>query len=170
MSFVVTGLPRSRTAWLSAFLTGDGAYCLHEGLLLGEVELIDWLNSSDMHGDSDSALPLVWDRILAGVASPPRVVVVVRGREEVISSLGKYWKGIDFLAGKDPRPLIDQIEAKLAELSKTALVVEYDKLSDLGTLKKIWEHCLPSLPFNPLRATLLNNLNILQCTKSFNHS
>lgn len=30
--FLITGLPRSRTAWFSAFMTASGYYCIHEGL------------------------------------------------------------------------------------------------------------------------------------------
>jgi len=30
--FFITGLPRSRTAWFSAFMTASGYMCLHEGL------------------------------------------------------------------------------------------------------------------------------------------
>jgi len=30
--FFITGLPRSRTAWFSAFMTASGYPCLHEGL------------------------------------------------------------------------------------------------------------------------------------------
>jgi len=32
MSFFITGLPRSRTAWFSAFMTASGFPCLHEGM------------------------------------------------------------------------------------------------------------------------------------------
>lgn len=30
--FFITGLPRSRTAWFSAFMTASGYHCLHEGI------------------------------------------------------------------------------------------------------------------------------------------
>lgn len=30
--FIITGLPRSRTAWFSAFMTASGYPCIHEGL------------------------------------------------------------------------------------------------------------------------------------------
>lgn len=30
--FIITGLPRSRTAWFSAFMTASGYTCIHEGL------------------------------------------------------------------------------------------------------------------------------------------
>lgn len=30
--FFITGLPRSRTAWFSAFMTASGYPCLHEGI------------------------------------------------------------------------------------------------------------------------------------------
>jgi len=32
MSYFVLGLPRSRTAWLSVFLSQSGTYCHHEGI------------------------------------------------------------------------------------------------------------------------------------------
>lgn len=32
LMFFITGLPRSRTAWFSAFMTASGHPCLHEGM------------------------------------------------------------------------------------------------------------------------------------------
>ena len=32
LNYFVAGLPRSRTAWLSAFLSQSGKYCFHEGI------------------------------------------------------------------------------------------------------------------------------------------
>jgi hypothetical protein len=172
MSFIITGLPRSRTAWLSAFLTGSGAYCLHEGLLRGEEGLATWLNESDLHGDSDSGLPLVWESLLTQLESLPKVVVVQRNPEEVIPSLKKYWSGIRFLREADPGMLVEILEPKLEELAKesSTLVVKYEKLSEIDTLREIWDFCLPTLPFDQTRSEILVNLNIQQCTKSFSPS
>ena len=32
LMFIITGIPRSRTAWFSAFMTASGYPCIHEGL------------------------------------------------------------------------------------------------------------------------------------------
>lgn len=170
MSFLVTGLPRSRTAWLSAFLTSGGAYCKHEGLLEGVDSLVKWLNRSELHGDSDSGLPLVWDQVIPRLESEPKIVVILRDREEVAESLSKYWEGIDFLRGLDPVDLLNDLSVELEKIKKDALLIQYKDLENIDALRRVWEFCLPELTFDLKRAELLTKLNIQQCTKSFNHS
>ena len=48
--FLVTGLPRSRTAWLSVFMSGAGSICYHEPIGgIREVSDIEAIYKSDYY-------------------------------------------------------------------------------------------------------------------------
>lgn len=55
MSFLITGLPRSRTAWFAAFFTALGYPCKHEMLRDCESEE-DFLAQLQDYGNSDCGL------------------------------------------------------------------------------------------------------------------
>jgi len=58
MSYFVVGLPRSRTAWLSVFLSQSGMFCHHEGLN-GCRSLFDYQMKVKNNGDSSTGLMLI---------------------------------------------------------------------------------------------------------------
>lgn len=80
--FLVTGLPRSRTAWFAV-----ACDCLHEPTA-GDPDAAIGLWSAGMHGISDSGLSLHLEQILAQVS--PRVLVIRRPRHEVLNSFKRY--------------------------------------------------------------------------------
>ena len=53
--FFVIGLPRSRTAWLSLFLTDDKRICYHEGID-GCNSICQYINKIGSNGDSSTFL------------------------------------------------------------------------------------------------------------------
>ena len=55
MNYFVIGLPRSRTAWLSVFLSQSGVYCHHEGLN-GCKSLSEYKKKIGNDGDSSTSL------------------------------------------------------------------------------------------------------------------
>ena len=65
--FFITGLPRSRTAWLASFFTGNNSFCYHEILRVssGFDDAIRKLSHrKEMYvGNSDSSLPIWIDKI-----------------------------------------------------------------------------------------------------------
>jgi len=60
MSFLITGLPRSRTAWFAALFNALGYPCKHEMLRDCESEE-DFFNQLQTYGDSDCGLFLYPD-------------------------------------------------------------------------------------------------------------
>jgi hypothetical protein len=140
--FLVLGLPRSRTAWLSRFLTYGDHICGHEQLRymrsLDDVKA--WFQQPHI-GSAETAAAPFW-RLIGKVAPDCKIVVVRRPAHEVFASLTNL--GIPFdgdTLGKSLRRLnrkLDQIEARL-----DVLTVNYADLATEATCKAVFEHCLP---------------------------
>ncbi len=141
--FVVFSLPRSRSAWLSQFLTYGEWVCGHEELR--HMRSIDdvqaWFSQPNIGTAETAGAP--WWRLLDKFAPNARVLVVRRPRDEVAESLLKIAgtqfdrAGLDALLLKLDRSL-DQIEARLPNV----LSVSFDSLNEEDTCAAVFEHCL----------------------------
>lgn len=90
--FLITGLPRSRTTWLSYAATLDGwSKCHHEASLdLDSIDALSKFYSSQPEryvGISDSHLAQILPLILEVIR--PRTLIVLRNPQEVTQSLSK---------------------------------------------------------------------------------
>jgi len=159
--FIVLGLPRSRTAWLSRFLTYGDHVCGHEQLryMRSLDDVAAWFRQPCIGSAETSAAPF-W-RLIDKVAHDARVVVVRRPVHEVFASLSAL--GIAFngaLLRKRLHALdrkLDQIEARLPHV----LSVNYADLATEPTCKAVFEHCLP-YPFDAEHWRALDGVNV-QC-------
>lgn len=141
--FVVFGLPRSRTFWLSRFLSYNGWECGHEQAryLRSPDDIKAWL-SIQTQGTAETAAAPFW-RTLRAIAPQARVVVVRRPPDEVIASMGRL--GIAF----DPASLatvVRSLDAKLDQIAARwpgALSVRFADLAEEATCAQVFEHCLP---------------------------
>lgn len=135
MNYLITGLPRSRTAWLAAAVGCDDHPCLHEGLVLGVDGLGQWMDENPTGGDSDSGLPMFWRKL----AFPYRLVIVRRDPEEAARSYAKA-AGFDLTLA---RLAISNLSESLDEwaLAKNHLAVDYKTLSNNATVAAIIEFC-----------------------------
>lgn len=143
MTFVVFGLPRSRTFWLSRFLSYGGWECGHDEARhmrsVGDVRA--WL-AQPSTGTVETAAAPFW-RTLRQLAPDARVVVVRRPVGDVVASLQRLGIAFDAAAllkvvrGLDAK--LDQIEARWPG----ALSVQFDDLKDETTCAAVFEHCLP---------------------------
>ena len=138
MSFVILSLPRSRTAWLSRFLSyGDWA-CGHDELRhcrsLDDVK--SWF-SQENTGTCETAAAPFWRLIPEGV----KVVVIRRPVDDVVQSLARF--------GVDPAvsvPLMRRLDAKLGQIEKRVpgvLSVQFAELEREDVCARVFEHCLP---------------------------
>jgi hypothetical protein len=141
--FVVFSLPRSRSAWLSQFLTYGDWTCGHEELRrmrsLDDVKA--WFSQPNIGTVETSAAP--WWRLLDTYAPGARVVVVRRPPSEVVESLLNIW-GVQFdraviekVIAKHDRKL-DQIERRLPNV----LSVAFSSLAVEGVCATVFEYCL----------------------------
>lgn len=139
--FLVLGLPRSRTAWLSRFLTYGDWVCGHEQIRhlrsLGDVRA--WY-SQPCIGSAETEAARWW-RLLDKYAPNARIVVVRRPVDAVIDSLSRLGMGADAIA-----PAMRSLDAKLDQVQarmRNVLSVPFDDLRCEDACAAIFEHCLP---------------------------
>jgi hypothetical protein len=143
--FLITSLPRSRTAWWSVAASTPVSRCVHEPLKNTESfdELVDcWDGDKEFAGISDSGLVPQLGRILAAVE--PRTLLIRRDPKQVIASFMNYMSAhtVDLIA------LRNYVTASNAELDKWAkhpLVrsVNYDDLCDVEFVETCFEWLMP---------------------------
>ena len=158
--FVVFSLPRSRSAWLSRFLTYGEWMCGHEELRhmrsLDDVQA--WFSQPNIGTAETAGAP--WWRLLERFAPDARVLVVRRPRDEVAESLlnlhGTQFDRdkLDAILLKLDRSL-DQIEARLPNV----LSVSFDSLNEEDTCAAVFEHCLQQ-PHDPAHWAQMAPVNI----------
>lgn len=163
--FLICGLPRSRTAWLSVFLE-----CSHE--LSGEVptidDMIDVLDRRERRGNSDSIQALFLSKILVRIPNA-NVVFVERNKDDAINSFVK----VTGLKKEECTQLFDLIDAQISEWKKIlprSLTVKFEEIGDENVARAIWQHCRPMDAFNPIRFRALEKLNIQQKTDAINYA
>lgn len=176
-TFFVTGLPRSRTAWLANLLTHGPAFCYHERLgqcrrpadLLYHFSLAQGYGDYQFIGDSDSIIPLVAKEIIAAFPDA-RWVICWRDMQEAIDSYMDYFAAHRYAGQHQPK--LDEVTKQFTALCellgelprllrpKQYLEVTFQSLSNQNVQQAIWEHCTHCTPFDAHRARLLETLNI----------
>ena len=140
---VITGLPRSRTAWFSAYLTQGHVLCYHEAAK-DKLSLQPVVKYTHI-GDSSSGYVLTpeW------VEEQPEhnIVVIHRPIDDVIESLA-------YLGVHDVRSHLQDMNDKLNALK--ALHVPWSRIDEM--LPEIHEHI--GVEYEPRRAAMFTNYNI----------
>ena len=142
--FLVTGLPRSGTAWLSAVLTCGSSFCYQE--LTGFSDTWDQLLCSMQTsgflavGNSDSGAVFIWRGLVERIPDL-RIVCIRRNPVDCAES----WSRI---AGIHVTETVSYFSMELDAciLETSPLVVDSDDLSDIVTLRKIWAYATGDLP------------------------
>lgn len=139
--FVVFSLPRSRSAWLSKFLSYDPWICGHD-------ESRHWRDLEDVKswfmqpfiGTVEIEAMYFW-RLLPRVAPGARIVTVRRPVPEVVESLLRLEIGD---GGPQLMRLVRQMDAKLDQIEARtgALRVEFADLGSEATCRRLFGHCL----------------------------
>ena len=164
--FVIFALPRSRTYWLSRFLSYGDWTCGHdEARHFRSLEDIrSWL-SQDCTGTVETAVAPWW-RLLAKYRPDARVVIVRRPVEEVVNSLMALdMRGTVAFDRTVLTRTMKRLDAKLDQVAArwpNALSVQYADLVDGATCARIFCHCLP-YPFDVAWWSTFANVN-LQCS------
>ena len=158
--FLITGLPRSRTAWLAVAATRADIVCHHEpsAWLKDEAALTAlWGAHGPPVGISDSALGIILPKILKDHG--PRTVIVQRHPNGVVRSMEAYLAagGITM-----PEGLIARRTATLARVlascegSPLVRVVAYENLRHIETVKSVLEWLTPGAPLPGLLGQLMH--------------
>lgn len=151
MSFVVFSLPRSRSAWLSVFLSYQGRQIGHDiGIdCRTPAEFIHRIGD----GTCETGAAFAW-RLVRRALPEARFVVVRRPRAEVVDSLCRFGFGDQTAELTDRDRRLDEIAAQPGTLS-----IDYADLATEGGAARAFEHCLAA-PFDPIWRRRLEALNI----------
>lgn len=145
-NFIVHGLARSRTAWLSRFLTYKDHACYHElAITMRSPEDYKKLFSSPNTGSSETGAAQGW-WLLKYYKPEIKTVVVFRPIKEVVDSLLDV--DLSGVAHYDKPSLVKHLEYGQRCLDKISndpdtLSVHFKDLIKMETCQKIFEHCLP---------------------------
>lgn len=151
--FFITGLPRSKSAWLANYLTYGESFCWHDQLqhfthLQDFRNYMEWTSAS-LVGHSDPANILVW-RDLATMFPDATWIVVRRDLDDCYHSCRRInihteherlWK------------LNDELKTLCRELKPVELSFDQPHLGEAAAAAL-------GLPFNPQRAALLEHLQV----------
>lgn len=144
--FIVYALPRSRTAWLAAFLTYDDWHCTHDQAVTFRTlqDARDFFAREEI-GTVETGMSPGW-RLITAARPGIRQVVIRRPVAEVIESFraldvsaiatydwGKLRRNLDYMDR-----CLQQIAARPGVLS-----IDFADLESEGACRAIFEHCLP---------------------------
>lgn len=140
--FVVFALPRSRTHWLSRFLTCGGWNCGHDQAqhVRSVADVRSWLSLWRV-GTVETAAAPFW-RMLATMRPDAKVVVVRRPVPDVVASLKATGVQLDWVAIEKYLRRADRKLDAIAAHFPGALSVQFDDLRTEGTCRAVFEHCL----------------------------
>jgi GNAT superfamily N-acetyltransferase len=144
-AFLVLSLPRSRSAWISRYLSYRGWHCGHDQLryMRSVDDIKAWLAQPET-GSCETAGAPFW-RLLPIYAPGIRLVTVRRPVEEVVASLMNAGLRADVADVR--RAMItldrklDQIEGRLPNV----LRFNFDDLKEEAACRYLFEYCLPFL-------------------------
>lgn len=144
--FCIYGLPRSRTSWLSMFLSYKDWNCHHErAMYMRSMADVVELFSTPNTGSAETGAP--YGRCLLKYFVPNlKEVVILRPVDEVVDSLMNL--DVSEVATFDRnklRKIIERGERALKRIitDPNVLVVNYSDLDKEETCARIFEFCLP---------------------------
>lgn len=152
--FLITGFPRCRSTWLSAYLSTGETLCEHEPYyqfsqnfvwMAGHIDALPYPNV----GISDPGIAVYW-KTYQKLWPHARVLIVDRSKAEALASHRKYFSRW----GGTMEKVFDHIETGLQALPEHFPVVKrlpFDALNTLSGARAAWEFCCPNQPFEPFR-------------------
>ena|ERR1035437_1316619 len=154
--FLITGLPRSRTAWMTAFFCTGSILCKHEPLKeLFDITEAARIFQSEYHshvGASDSGAGFFLPWIMENI-NPP-TVIIERNLLDVKASM----LDIGLPMGSPLNELARKLD--LYRNHPNVLWVSFASLNDKRIMQKVWFHLIPGVPFNDERYEVFRELHI----------
>lgn len=138
----IAGLPRSRTAWLSVFMSQSGVHFHHEGIN-GCHSIAEYQDKIKGCGDSSTGLVALG----VDVIKDSKVVIIEKDEEE----LKKCVDWCNKVYGVDSESFILQLNEKLNMLN--GLVIKQSEINE--RLQDIWEY-LVDTPWDDKYKNLVN--------------
>ena len=154
MDYLITGLPRSRTAWLANYLTVGSSFCYHEGLKhcfhIGDLRI---MKKAPYTGNSDSSAVFFIDEIKL-MFPDMKIVIINRDYKDVLKSVKKDYDS----------PYTNYLVAA-TKTSKDYVQKHYQHLliefADINErLDEIASYCIPSEKILKERKNMLLDLKV----------
>jgi hypothetical protein len=128
MSYFISGLPRSRTAWLSVFMSQSGIFCHHDGFN-GCSTMEDYLLKIKNCGDSSTGLMLI---DINKIFPESKTVIIEKSDLE----MKKCIKWIDETYNANSKMQVMDLQKKQNKIK--GLRINQSEIDD--NLKLIWEY------------------------------
>jgi len=166
--FFIISLPRTRTAWLANLFTTERTHCYHEYLVHNSLQNMEANFRSvekEYVGNSDSLNIGVFNDLRQLFPDAP-IVTVERPLMDIQQSVIKAIKDVDKNVSWEMLQMGNEL---LKELKKqdNVLTVQFDNLKDENTIENVWNHCIPTIPPDKQRLSLLQQLKITVKYDSF---
>lgn len=156
--FFITGLPRSRSAWLANWLTTDASLVYHDVPL--PMDLRGEWRQVGFSGPELAVEYEMINRLYPGA----RWVVVLRNEADAKAAFIR-WAGA-YLGGAEAafEAVWKERVAAIARLTTQLNVrtVPFEQLDDPVTARGLWEYLLPDQAFDADRWRVLNEMNVQQ--------
>jgi len=153
--FLILAAPRSRTNWISKFLSYGAWYCGHEQLLfarsLGDVR--SWLSMNQV-GSAETGAMWHW-RLAKHLRPDLRLITIRRESKEILDSLGRIGLPVPFRLVESWQRKLDQVEKR----NRDAVRIEFEELKNEEGLKRLWSATLDA-SFDPEWAAKHQSQNI----------
>lgn len=163
--FLVSGMPRCRTAWFSVVMSTVNSICYHEPVSrvesFEELELLWRPKYGERVGISDSAMMFQLPRILQEIK--PRTLLVERRIPDVLSSLKRYFHGTNYMLDYDEgRKYLGKIQGIIDEHRSHPMVrtVKFEDLRDYETVKALIDWLAPGIEVLDLKSLMRMNIQV----------
>lgn len=158
--FLIFGLPRSMTAWVSCFLTCGDVFCQHEVSPLDPEKIPDFIRQPfPVSGICDSSAAKEWRRIYHHFPKA-RYAVILRRPEECVGSLLSA-------TGISPEVAWNIIEGIEEHLGYVMQIIKPEQFTteELQTPEgatRLWNYIAPSVPLPPAHLEKMLSLKVVQ--------
>jgi hypothetical protein len=156
--FFVTGLPRSRTAWLANLLTTDTTICFHDvPFSIGAVD------NGKVVGFSGPQVCKQFTEVCRFFPNAPWLIVL-RNPDDALASLIYVKRKVEANVVPMPDGFWDARRELISALCLKHQVqtVTFEELDDEEVMRSVWAHLLPGIPFDSQRFDLLCKMNVQQ--------
>jgi hypothetical protein len=140
--FIITGHPRTRSAWFAAYLTCGDTYCSHEGIYYN-----NWPEGYENVGTADSSFPFLKSLVDIELGDY-KLIVIERDIETVRASVLR-------LGLPDQHGWLEFCEGML-KMMKPGIRVKFEEIDQ--KLEQIHEYL--EIPFDQRRADLFKEMHI----------
>ena len=144
--FIVYALPRSRTYWLSRFLSTEGWHCGHDEIrhVRSLEDVKSWL-AQPFTGTVETAAAPFW-RLVETYCPDIRTVVVRRPVADVVESAIRLGVGIDRAKLTKGMTLLDHKLDQIEARARNVISVRFSELGDYSqsglACGRVFQHCL----------------------------